>query len=66
MFVGHLTITGSGVVLDGRYAPPLGRVGLLIDQGLHRFLEELGHRSLAAVLASSGLGAVLPIASDPQ
>lgn len=38
VFAGHLTITPSELALDGRYAPPLGRVGLLLDQGLLRFV----------------------------
>lgn len=38
VFAGQLEITRSGLVLAGRYAPPLGRVGLLIDQGLLNFV----------------------------
>ena len=38
VFAGHLEITRSGLALAGRYAPPFGRVGLLIDQGLLHFV----------------------------
>lgn len=38
VFAGHLEITRSSLALAGRYAPPFGRVGLLIDQGLLNFV----------------------------
>ena len=34
VFAGHLGIRRTGLTLDGRYAPPFGRFGLLIDRGL--------------------------------
>ena len=38
VFAGHLEITRSGLALAGDYAPPLGTVGLLLDQGLLHFV----------------------------
>ena len=32
VFAGELSISANDIVLDGRYAPPLGTLGLLIDQ----------------------------------
>lgn len=37
VFAGELRISPAGLVLDGRYAPPFGRLGLLIDATLLRF-----------------------------
>lgn len=54
VFVGHLTITVSGLVLDGRYAPPLGRVGLLIDQGLLNFVATRTAQAFLARVARRG------------
>ncbi|MEX2183493.1 MAG: hypothetical protein WEC14_03550 [Chloroflexota bacterium] len=50
VFAGQLEITRSGLVLAGRYAPPLGRVGLLIDQSLMHFVAtRTGQAFLASV-----------------
>jgi hypothetical protein len=38
VFAGLLSVSASEIVLDGRYAPPLGALGLLIDQALLRFV----------------------------
>ena len=38
VFAGRLRITPTGLFLDGRYAPPLGRLGLLIDERLLHFI----------------------------
>jgi len=38
VFAGHLEITRSGLAIAGDYAPPLGTVGLLLDQGLLHFV----------------------------
>lgn len=38
VFVGRLVITSKDVTLDGRYAPPFGQIGLLIDRGLLQFV----------------------------
>ena len=37
VLAGHVRITAVGLVLDGRYAPPFGRLGLLIDAGILHF-----------------------------
>jgi hypothetical protein len=34
LFVGRLVVSAKDVTLDGRYAPPFGRIGLLIDREL--------------------------------
>jgi hypothetical protein len=34
VFAGELSISPTGIILDGRYAPPLGTLGLLIDRAL--------------------------------
>ncbi len=34
VFAGHLEIKRSGLTLEGRYAPPFGKFGLLIDRSL--------------------------------
>jgi hypothetical protein len=34
VFAGQLSISANEIVLDGRYAPPLGTLGLLLDQAL--------------------------------
>lgn len=38
VFAGQLEIRRSSLTLAGRYAPPFGRVGLLIDQALLHFV----------------------------
>lgn len=38
VFAGRLTIRPGGLFLDGDYAPPLGRLGLLIDARLLHFV----------------------------
>jgi hypothetical protein len=47
VFAGRLVVTEEAIVLDGRYAPPLGRVGLLVDRG---FLHFVARRTAAALL----------------
>ncbi len=34
VFAGHLEISATRLTLDGRYAPPFGKLGLLIDEAL--------------------------------
>jgi hypothetical protein len=51
VFAGHLEITGSGLALSGRYAPPFGRVGLLIDQTLLQFVATRTAQALLARIA---------------
>ncbi|HEY8870474.1 MAG TPA: hypothetical protein VIM30_13950 [Candidatus Limnocylindrales bacterium] len=48
VFVGQLSISPDDVVLDGRYAPPLGTLGLLLDRAL---LHLVARRTAAALLA---------------
>lgn len=38
VFAGQLRISTDDIVLDGRYAPPLGTLGLLIDRALLHFV----------------------------
>jgi hypothetical protein len=48
IFAGHLTVSSSGLLLDGEYDPPFGRLGLLIDA---RLLHFVAHRTAQALLA---------------
>ena len=48
VFAGQLRITTSNLVLHGRYAPPFGRLGLLIDRGI---LHVVARRTAAAFLS---------------
>jgi hypothetical protein len=48
VFAGHLRLTESSLVLEGRYAPPFGRLGLLIDE---RILHFVARRTAQAFLA---------------
>jgi hypothetical protein len=49
VFAGQLEIRKSGLVLTGRYAPPFGRMGVLIDRALLHFVAT---RSATALLAT--------------
>jgi len=62
VFAGHLQISGDRLALDGRYAPPFGKLGLLIDGALlhlvarrtaQAFLARLAARCLAPRAAST-------------
>ncbi len=48
VFAGQLRITATMLVLDGFYAPPLGRLGLLIDRSI---LHVVARRTAEAFLA---------------
>lgn len=48
VFAGRLSISPELLVLDGEYAPPLGRLGLLIDE---RLLHFVARRTAQALLA---------------
>ena len=48
VFAGQLSISADEIVLDGRYAPPLGTVGLLLDQAL---LHLIARRTAGALVA---------------
>jgi len=54
VFAGHLEITHSGLALAGRYAPPFGRVGLLIDQGLLNFVATRTAQAFLARVVRQG------------
>lgn len=47
VFAGQLRIRSTSLVLNGRYAPPLGRLGLLIDE---RILHFVARRTAQAFL----------------
>ena len=40
VFAGQLRITPDGLFLEGRYAPPFGRLGLLIDERILHFIAQ--------------------------
>lgn len=48
VFAGQLRITATILVLDGFYAPPFGRLGLLVDR---HFLRFVARRTAEAFLA---------------
>lgn len=48
VFAGQLVITPAEIVLDGRYAPPFGTLGLLID---HALLHLAARRTAGALVA---------------
>jgi len=47
VFAGRLSISPIEIVLDGRYAPPLGTLGLLVDQA---FLHLAARRTAGSVV----------------
>ena len=51
VFAGELRISIGDVVLDGRYAPPLGTLGLLLDRALLHFVARRTAGALLARLA---------------
>jgi hypothetical protein len=48
VFAGQLRVTSTSLVLSGRYAPPFGRLGLLVDV---RILHFVAQRTAQAFLA---------------
>jgi hypothetical protein len=48
VFAGQLAISTTEIVLDGRYAPPFGSLGLLID---HALLHLAARRTAGALVA---------------
>ncbi len=52
VFSGELVVTPSRIVLDGRYAPPFGRVGLVIDAALLNFVARRTAQAFVARLAA--------------
>jgi hypothetical protein len=53
VFAGQLSISATGIVLDGRYAPPFGTLGLLLDQALLHFVARRTAGSLVTRLATA-------------
>ena len=51
VFAGELRISADDIVLDGRYAPPLGTLGLLLDQAILHFVARRTAGALLARLA---------------
>jgi hypothetical protein len=51
VFAGELRVSGDDIVLDGRYAPPLGALGLLLDQAILRFVARRVAEAFLARLA---------------
>ncbi len=51
VFAGELAISANDIILDGRYAPPLGGLGLLLDQALLRFVARRTAGALVERLA---------------
>ena len=48
VFSGQLSISHDEIVLDGRYAPPLGKLGVLLEQAL---LHLVARRTAGALVA---------------
>jgi len=51
VFAGQLRISTDDIVLDGRYAPPFGTLGLLMDRALLHFVARRTAGALLARLA---------------
>lgn len=51
VFAGQLEIKKTGLVLTGRYAPPFGRMGVLIDRALLHFVATRSANALLATIA---------------
>ena len=52
VFAGQLRITARSLVLDGRYVPPFGRLGLVIDAGILHFVARRTAQAFLARLAA--------------
>ena len=52
VFAGQLSISANDLVLDGRYAPPVGKLGLLLDQALLHLVARRTAGALVARLAN--------------
>ena len=51
VFAGQLLISKTSLVLTGRYAPPFGRIGVLIDRTLLHFVATRSANALLATVA---------------
>jgi hypothetical protein len=56
VFAGQLRITARSLVLDGRYVPPFGRLGLVIDAGILHFVARRTAQAFLARLAARSEG----------
>jgi hypothetical protein len=52
IFAGQISISSEDIVLDGRYAPPLGTLGLLLDRALLHFVARRTAGALISRLAT--------------
>lgn len=52
VFAGHIELDNSMLTLSGQYVPPLGRLGLLMDQALLHFVARRSGQALLARIAS--------------
>jgi hypothetical protein len=52
LFAGVLRASAGDIVLDGRYAPPLGRLGLLLDQAILHLVARRTAQALLGRLAN--------------
>jgi hypothetical protein len=52
VFAGQLSISANVMVLEGRYAPPVGKLGLLLDQALLHLVARRTAGALVARLAT--------------
>jgi hypothetical protein len=52
VFAGRVRITATSLVLEGRYAPPFGRLGLLIDERILHFVARRTGQAFLARLAA--------------
>ncbi len=53
VFAGQLAISANDIVLDGRYAPPVGKLGLLLDHALLHLVAQRTAGALVARLATA-------------
>jgi len=53
VFAGQLSLSANDMVLDGRYAPPLGTLGLLLDRAL---LHLIARRTAGVLIARLAKG----------
>jgi hypothetical protein len=52
VFAGRLRVAEIGLFLDGRYVPPFGQLGLVIDENLLRFVARRTAQAFLARLAA--------------
>jgi hypothetical protein len=52
VFAGRLEVRSDGLILDGRYLPPFGKLGLVIDRSLLHFVARRTAMALLSRLAA--------------